>query len=290
LNYVVAPQSRRTIPVDDEPGLSETDVSAILRSTNNVPFIAERSMYFSRADQAFAAGHESAGVTEASTHWFLAEGATGSFFDMFILIANPSTQDADVELQFLLSDGTVVKKTHVVPAQSRITLNAALEDPQVKSAAFSTIANATNGVPILVERSMWWPSNNPGGWYEAHNSPGETTTGTKWAMAEGESGGTLNKQTYILVANTSTFPGSAKVTLLFEDGTTAESTISFPGNGRTTLNVQDTFPAAMGRRYGAIVESLGATPPQVVVERAMYSDANGVIWAAGTDALATRLQ
>ena len=45
-----------------------------------------------------------------------------------------------------------------------------------------------------------------------------------------------------------------------------------------------------GTRFGAIVESLGSTPAQIVVERAMYWDANGVIWAAGTDLLATKLQ
>ena len=39
-----------------------------------------------------------------------------------------------------------------------------------------------------------------------------------------------------------------------------------------------------------IVESLGGAPVQIVVERAMYSDANGVNWAAGTNALATKLQ
>src|SRR6185369_6510513 len=192
LNYVVAPTSRRTIPVDDEPGLSATDVSAILTSTNGVPFIAERSMYFSRPDQAFAAGHESAGVTSTSTHWFLAEGATGSFFNMFILLANPNTTDANVELKYLLSDGSTITKTHVVAAQSRLTLNAALEDPGLTSAAFSTAATSTNGIGIIVERAMWWPANNPGGWYEAHGSPGETTTGTKWAMAEGETGGAVN--------------------------------------------------------------------------------------------------
>ena len=38
-----------------------------------------------------------------------------------------------------------------------------------------------------------------------------------------------------------------------------------------------------------MVESLGATPAQIVVERAMYSNANGVVWAAGTNALATKL-
>src|SRR2546430_12494579 len=61
-----------------------------------------------------------------------------------------------------------------VAAQSRVTLNAALEDPGLQSAAFSTVANSTNGVGIIVERSMWWPANNPGGWYEAHNSPGRS--------------------------------------------------------------------------------------------------------------------
>ena len=39
-----------------------------------------------------------------------------------------------------------------------------------------------------------------------------------------------------------------------------------------------------------LVESIGATPAQIVVERAMYSDAGGVRWAAGTNALATKLQ
>ena len=90
--YTVAPNSRQTIRVDDVPGLAATDVSAAIRSTNTVPIIVERAMYFTRPEQVFAGGHESAGVTAAPTRWFLAEGATGSFFNMFILIANPSTR------------------------------------------------------------------------------------------------------------------------------------------------------------------------------------------------------
>jgi len=45
-----------------------------------------------------------------------------------------------------------------------------------------------------------------------------------------------------------------------------------------------------GTRFGAVVESLGATPAQIVVERAMYWNASGVIWAAGSNLLATKLQ
>jgi hypothetical protein len=37
-----------------------------------------------------------------------------------------------------------------------------------------------------------------------------------------------------------------------------------------------------------VVESLTGEP--IVVERAMYSNAGGVTWAAGTNALATRLR
>jgi hypothetical protein len=40
---------------------------------------------------------------------------------------------------------------------------------------------------------------------------------------------------------------------------------------------------------GAPVESLGATPAQVVVERAMYTSPGGLTWSAGTNALATPL-
>ena len=53
--------------------------------------------------------------------------------------------------------------------------------------------------------------------------------------------------------------------------------------------IESWFPGVTGKRFGALVESIGDTPAQIVVERAMYSDANGVHWAAGTNATATRL-
>jgi hypothetical protein len=288
-SYTIAPNSRQTIRVDDVPGLAATDVSAAVRSTNTVPIIVERAMYFSRPEQVYAGGHESAGVTAAQTRWFLAEGATGSFFNMFILVANPSSDAATVQLDYLLTNGQTVTRTHAVAASSRLTLNVAQEAPELASANMSTVVTSTNSVPIVVERAMWWPA--PGfNWQEAHNSPGEIVTGSRWAVAEGESGGPNGKQTYLLIANTSTFVGTARVTLLFEDGTTTEKVFTLPASSRTNVSVDVEFPTAFGRRYGALIETQGATPAQVVVERAMYSNANGVIWAAGTNALATKLQ
>ena len=79
-----------------------------MRSTDGAPIVVERAMYVSLPGQSFAAGHNSAGVTAPATRWFLAEGATGTFFDLFVLIANPSAQAAEVDVEFLLTDGTVV--------------------------------------------------------------------------------------------------------------------------------------------------------------------------------------
>ncbi len=300
-DYPVAARSRYNIWVDYEQfdgrgtALDNTDVSAVLTSLDGTPIIVERAMYLSAPGRLFNAGHESAGITAPATRWFLAEGATGPYFDLFVLLANPQSQAAEVTLAYLLPNGTTYSRTLTLPANTRQNIWVDLEtfpgvDGQpLADTAVSTTVTVTNGVPIVVERAMWWP----GGWstwQEAHNSAGATVTGTVWAMADGESGGPRGHETYILMANTSEFDGSARVTLIFEDGTTVARTYFLPATSRTSAGVRYDFPEAAGRRFAAIVESLGDTPAQLVVERAMYSDGGGLHWGAGTNALATRLR
>jgi hypothetical protein len=247
-------------------------------------------MYSSAPTRPFVAGHESAAVAEPALSWFLAEGATGSYFDTFVLVANPSDERADVEARYLLPDGTVITRAYQVAANSRLTIWVDLEDPRLESAAVSTAIASTNGVPVIVERAMWWPGPTADTWSEAHNAAGTTVTGTAWALAEGEQGGPARAETYLLVANTSGVAGEARVTLLFEDGTSARRTFTLPPNSRTNVAVSAEFPEASDTRFGAIVESLGASPAQLVVERAMYTSADGVQWSAGTSAVATKLR
>ena len=182
-------------------------------------------MYLNRPGQPFGAGHGSAGVTAASTNWFLAEGATGTFFDLFILIANPNNTAASVQATYMLPDGGTLQKTYEVGANSResIYVDAELFDgqPLLASTPMSVKLVSLNDVPVIVERTMWWPD---GGWYESHNAPGSTQTGARWALAEGEVGGASGAQTYILIANTSAFAGQARVTVLLEGGGEATRT------------------------------------------------------------------
>jgi len=178
-----------------------------------------------------------------------------------------------------------------------LTIDSHRKIPALTNAAVSTTLRSTNAVPFLAERAMWWPALPAAReWQEGHNSAGATRTGEKWGLAEGEEGGPLNQQTYVLVANTSDTAGSIQVTVVFEDGTTAQlaTPMALAPHSRTTIPMGVAFPGVRGKRFGTIVESLGATPAQIVVERALYNDAvidgQTVIWAAGSNAIATRLR
>ena len=294
--YTLAPHSRTTIPVDFiGPELVSTDVSAVITAT--APIVAERAMYLSRPGQPFGAGHESAGVTAPALEWFLAEGATGAFFDLFVLIANPGATDAAVSVEYLLVGGGSLTKTYTVPANSRTTiwvddeqLPAGSGQRPLANVAVSTAVRSTNNVPIIVERAMWWPGPalTENYWYEAHNSPGATSAATRWITGGGEIGGADGAETYVLIANTTTTPGRARVTLLFDSGATYRRDYDLPAKSRTNVPIGHDFALTL-TRFAIVVESLGVPPVPIVVERATYASPGGVLWGSGGNALAAPL-
>jgi uncharacterized repeat protein (TIGR01451 family) len=300
MTYPLAGNSRTTIFVDaEDPRLAQTAVSAVITTPVGAPIIVERAMYRSTPTQDFAAGHGSSGVTAMATHWFFAEGATGPFFDCFILLANPGTQPANVTINYLLDDGRTFTKEYTVPAEGRYTVYVDAEEIPAGSGnrPLETVAvssTVSSNQPIIAERAMWWPGPAMGGevWTEAHNSPGATQTGTRWALAEGEVGGPQSAETYILIANTSDAAGSARVTLYFADGTSTVQTFPLLPRSRRSVNVSADYPNRATPTFSAVIESLptGGNPAaQVVVERAMYTSPFGISWAAGTNALGARL-
>jgi hypothetical protein len=59
-------------------------------------------------------------------------------------------------------------------------------------------------------------------------------------------------------------------------------------NSRTTVELGIGSSGAPGiRRFGTLIESLGATPVPIVVEGAFYWSPGGVLWAAGSNVVAT---
>ncbi len=280
--YDLTPNSRLTVDASTDAALVNRSFGMIV--TFAQPGAAERAMYFGD-NPLFNGGHESAGVNAPSTMWFLAEGATGPFFETFLLLANPGNTDASTTLTYLPSAGPPVVKPTIVPAHGRVTVNIEGEDQSLSNAAVST--QVVSDQPILVERSQYWPDPAQN-WYEAHNSFGVTALATKWGLAEGRVGGARNAQTYILLANPGTAPTNVTIAFLRENGA-AVVTKHFTVNPTSRFNVPvgpgTDVPELTNENFGAVIT---ADQP-IAVERALYWDANGQIWAAGTNATATRL-
>jgi hypothetical protein len=277
----VPPTSRVTVAANGIPELVGRSFSIVVDAT--APIFAERSMYFGTA-RLFDGGHESAGVPAGSTSWFLAEGATGPFFETFILVGNPNPEVAHVAMTFLTDGGQTVVRNKSVAANGRLTVNLEAEDPLLANAAVSTTISADQ--PVVAERAMYWPGP-PSAWAEAHNSFGATTLATKWGLAEGRVGQAQSFQTYILLANPSQSGATVRITFLRGNGTSVVKTFAVKATSRFNVAVNTAAPELVNEDFGALVEVTNGVP--ISVERAMYSDALGQTWAAGTNALATRL-
>jgi hypothetical protein len=293
--YTLLPNSRRTIYVDQEPGLDATDVSARIDATG--PIFAERAMYMTSGSQPFGGGTGSAGITAPALQWFIAEGATGAFFDLFILIGNPSTDPATVAISYLLPNGSTVEKTYQVPAESRRTIGVKGEDPLLAATAVSATITSTNSVPIVVERAMWWPSPS---WYEGTVTAATTASAVRWGLAGGFVDARPDTETYLLIANPGTT--AANVTIdVGEDGRSPDPTfpnlracrvtVPVPARGRYTTGVKALCPAmAANVTFPVIVAgTVTSDGPPIVVERSTYWSTTDQFWAAGASTLLTPL-
>jgi hypothetical protein len=281
-HYKVAPTSRFNVFSGGIPELANQSFSIVVAS--DLPIIAERAMYFGTA-RFWEGGHESAGVGEGAKSWFLAEGATGSFFDTFVLVGNPNATNANVTLTFLTDRGTSVTRQVVLGANRRLTVNIEDQDPQLADVGVAT--TVTSDLPVVVERAMYWPGTFTQ-WYEAHNSLGVTELGTKWGLSEGRVGFSNAFETYILLANPSTTQtAQVRVTFLRADGSTVVKNYTVTPTTRFNVHVNGMVPELANETFGALIEVTNGVG--IAVERAMYANALGQIWGAGTNAPGTRL-
>ena len=250
--------ARQTVWAGQFAGLVNRGFATVIES--DVPIIAERSMYFG-ALPFWKGGHESAGVPGPAQEWSLAEGATGSYFDTYLLVANPNDSATAVTFRFLLGgefEGRTYTKTVQLAPNSRYTLNPeSLVDTDgftdLADVAVSTFVSATQ--PIVVERAMYWPGG-ANTWTEAHNSFGVTQTGTRWGLSEGRVGGSRRFQTYVLLANATDTDAVVKLTFMRESGSAIVQTVGVRANSRYNVYVNGQVPGLLdGERFGVLVES-----------------------------------
>ncbi|HTV00982.1 MAG TPA: hypothetical protein VMF13_10605, partial [Luteitalea sp.] len=285
--HVVPARGRVTVWVNQEaPELADEEMSATLTST--VPVLAERAMYRHDGARVFASGHAAAGVTAPRTSWFFAEGATGPYFDTFLLVANPHAVDVPIRVTYLLPNGATRQDEFVVSARSRFNVWVDTR-PGLEDTAFSARIDVIGDRTVIAERAMWWPGDGRS-WHEGHVSAGTTAAGTAWVVSQGEAGGAHAAETFVLIGNVGASVATVQVDVVADDGTKASGTVSVAANSRENIPVALMFPAMANKQFAVILTSVGAVPMPIIVEGSTYNDSVGERWAAGSSALGTRLR
>ena len=273
-HYTVGAHQRLTINADFVPGLEAVDVSGEFHSINGTPIIVERAMYLSRGGELWTAGIDGTGVTALGTNWFLAEGSTGTFFDTFVQVANPST-DARPD-------------PRDVPAAVRRSAGAARlhragprpPDHPGRAGRSGTGGDvgvddhhSTNGVPVVAERSMWWPGSD---WIRRARDARDQRHRHGVGRRRRRSGIADNARTYLLVASgQSATADSLRVILVRDAGPPLERiyTDALTPNARLTIDLSSAFPNVLDEHVGVILESMGQTSGGAVTPMPIVVDA-----------------
>ncbi|MBU1672621.1 MAG: endo alpha-1,4 polygalactosaminidase [Actinobacteria bacterium] len=249
----VPPRSRGTIDVGAVVGEGR-EVAARVRSTNGVPVVAERSMYFD--SPGFHGGHCSAGLPLAASRFYFAEGSTRPGYQEYICVFNPGGAQVTVDAELLLDDGTSLRQQLTVPAGARRTLdvNAAVGPGRDVSAVL------TSEGTFCAERPMY---SRPPAVEDGHCSEGILVASRSWVFAEGTT--RAGFRPLVCIGN----PGdaAAEVTVEFlSDSAAVPVTVQVPARARSTVDPVNVL--GTGRDFSTLVES---TRP-VVAERVQYCE------------------
>lgn len=243
--YLVAvmPDSRVTVTVNDI--VPDTDVSTEITADQDI--ICERSMYWGDRVE----GTDCIGVQSPSYAWYLAEGTTDYGFDTFLLIQNPSTRTAIVNVTYMTPGGPVEKSPISIPANSRHTINVA-DDLPGEEMSFEVVSNQR----VIAERSMYWDGMRGG-----HDSIGTNSPARDWYLGEGSTDWGYDE--YVLLENPGDVAASANITYMTPEGPEPQPAVSVPAGSRVTVHVNEDLP---NRDVSAKVTA----DRGIVVERSMY--------------------
>jgi hypothetical protein len=152
--------------------------------TTDVPLYAGTNVITVTAvSSSGSTGTASVTITVSNFKYYLAEGSTGAFFQLELLIANPKTSDAPVIIQYLKDDATTVDQSLAIPAQRHVTI-LVNNLTGLESAAVSTVVTSVNALPLAVERTMRWDATG----YGAHTEKASDGARLQWLFAEGSQG------------------------------------------------------------------------------------------------------
>jgi hypothetical protein len=256
----LAPRSRMTVLLNTY--VTSYDVSTQVYERSGNALICERATY--GPGRAWA--HDSIGAPTPLGAWWMAEGSTAGGMETWLLMMNPSTTDAHVDVTLMTESGPVTPtalQNYTVPAERRVSVN--LGD-YVTTYDVSTKVSVIDG-GVVCERSMYGPGR---AW--ATSSVASGTPNNEWYLAEGSTAGGM--ETWVLVQNPQAYDQQVSLTLMTESGPQAPTALqnyTVPAGHRVSFNLGDYVTS-----YD-VSTKVTSTPDAVVAERAMYGP--GRAWA-----------
>lgn len=284
----VPAHSRLTVNAGDVLGREEalgSDFSMHVVSTNGVPIIAERPMYFAYKGN-WDGGHCNLGARKLATRTYLAEGTCRNEFETYVLIQNPNDTESSLKATYMRSDGTRGEQALIVPPRARGTLRPSdvLGHGDSDSFDFSTLVETLDGSEVAVERSIYFKYKNA--WLGGHAESGRFELSPTFYFAEG----TVRPgfHSYICLQNPSSEPTEAKITFMRGDGGVKETTRAVAPGSRATVNVADVLGQGDGPSFDFSARVDTADGAKISAERVMYFDyagpgteASGHGWSGG---------
>lgn len=250
----VAARSRATFSANTVTELAGTPFGIVVAAPAGV--YSERTVSWNIAGKMGATVAKS--IAEPAARWYLAEGNAG-YFDTFVLLANPNGSNVSATVDFLLDDGSTVRRTYTVPANQRLTIYTN-EIAALRARSFGTTVNASG--PILAERAMYFRGTSAF-WQDGHASSAVSTGAQRWFLAEGQTGSFFD--TFVLLSNPNPSAVTATIRYLTPSGVARTENRTLPPTSRTTIML-GTVPG-----LGASDVSCDITATaNIIVERSMY--------------------
>ncbi|MBN2028277.1 MAG: hypothetical protein JW854_16120 [Actinobacteria bacterium] len=170
------------------------DVSTVVSADADV--VCERSMYWTPAGAASRrVGHDSIGVVNPASTWYLAEGATAGGFETWVLVQNPNPDPVNVDVKFQTDAGEVQGPQETLAGFSRKSYPV---DNYVDTFDVSTRVDSYMG-DVVCERAVYFTPDGYPVREVGHESIGVVSPSSTWYLAEGATAGDF--ETWVLVQN-----------------------------------------------------------------------------------------
>jgi len=276
----ILPGARTTIwtNVDDAP-LGRVEAWAEITAT--APILVERAWRFDPPGRTVTQAYASPGTDDASSRWIFPEVDGSAAFETSIVVANPSTRDALVDITYLYADREPLRGGQLrIPPHGRQSIPARQVIGLAGKRASVELVSA-NGVRVTAERRLSGRDDR-GTW--RHATIGARASATRWAFSYG-SGSEL------VLANVSPF--AAKLQMQFAPAFSHDDSFTFtvdvPARGRFVypLRAYDAqFPSTAGT-LRITSQPTAAGTAEIVAEELSHLAVGGVERARTWGVLAT---